>query len=229
MAVELDPYEEKFYSQGGEDGVINEIFNRIGTTNKFCVDLGAYNAVESSNVAHLIDQGWSGILIDGSAKSANPKVEVFNHFVTAENVNDLLRAHNCPQKFDFLSIDLDGNDFWVWQALEFEPRALIIEYNGHVPANVSSVIDYEPDFQFKWTDYFGASLLAFKELGAKKGYTLVYADRAGVNCLFVHNDFKNFFDEHTVEELWRPLFYGPYTPDEREMRRPFSEDEGFFS
>lgn len=215
--IELEKYESKRYSQGGEDGVIAEIFKRIGTTNKFCVDLGAYNGVESSNVAALLEDGWRGILIDGSAQSANPNTVIYNHFVTAENVNDLLTYHLCPDEFDFLSIDLDGNDYWVWKALEFKPRAMIIEYNGHIKSDVGSVIEYEANFKFKWTDYFGASLLGLSDLGRVKGYELVYCDKAGVNALFVRQDYKPLFKSYTVKQLWRPLAYGPYTKDKLEM------------
>lgn len=191
--IELEKYESKRFSQGGEDGVIAEIFSRIGTTNKFCVDLGAYNGVESSNVAALLEDGWRGILIDGSAKSANPNIVIYNHFITAENVNALLTHHLCPDEFDLLSIDLDGNDYWVWKALEVKPRVVIIEYNGHIGPDVSSAIEYEADFKFQWTDYFGASLLALQNLGWIKGYSCVYCDKAGVNAFFVKTEYMDVF------------------------------------
>lgn len=214
---ELEQYESKRFSQNGEDGVIAEIFKRIGTTNKFCVDLGAYNAVESSNVAALIEDGWEGILIDGSAISANPLIEVKNHFITAENVNDLLENYDCPTIFDFLSIDLDGNDYWVWKALTYRPRVLVIEYNGHFEAATSTTIQYDAKFEFKWTDYFGATLSALEKLGKQNGYRLVYADKSGCNAFFVLNAYSSKFENKSAEELWHPLFYGPYTKDEREM------------
>lgn len=217
LEVELDKYARRGYSQNGEEGVIEEIFRRIGTSNKFCVDLGAYNAIQSSNVAALLDDGWDGILIDGSAKSENPRAIVHNHFITAENVNDILMQYNCPEEFDFLSIDLDGNDYWIWNALRFHPRVVCIEYNGHIPPDQSKVIEYEPNFISKNDDYFGASLAALSDLGNKKGYRLIYCDVAGVNAFFVEYYSMDKFDSYEIEEIWRPLFFGPYSKSNLEM------------
>ena len=78
------------------------------------------------------------------------------------------------QPFDLLSLDIDGNDYWVWMALEYRPRVIVIEYNAHVTAGESKTIVYDPEFRWRGTDYFGASLRALKELGDNKGYTPIH-------------------------------------------------------
>lgn len=217
MTVELDQYAERIYSQNGEDGILREIFKRIGVINKFCVDLGAFNGIQSSNVAALLDEGWDGILIDGEAKGENPHEPVLNHFITAENVNELLDQYHCPEEFDLISIDINGNDYWVWKALKYKPRVVVIEYNGHISPDISSVIEYEPNFIYRNDDYFSASILAMSNLGNEKGYRLIYCDVNGVNAIFVKFQYMDKFDSYSINELWRPLSFGPYPKSKLEM------------
>jgi len=105
--------------------------------------------------------------------------------VTAENINDLLQKYEVPVSFDLLSIDLDGNDYWVWRAVRRRPRVVVIEYNAHIGPADSRVIAYDPAFRWAGTDYFGASLRALRDLGQQKGYALVYCESTGTNAFFV--------------------------------------------
>jgi hypothetical protein len=207
----LNHYEHRVYSQNGEDGIIAEIFNRIGTTNKFFVDFGAASGVEN-NSAFLLVKGWSGLWIEGDSsrfKIINQKfgfligrsLKAVHTIVKAENIESILRENRVPQEFDLLSIDIDGNDFWVWNAISwFKPRVVIIEYNATFPPDIDWVIKYNPDFKYiRYTSYFGASLKALEKLGTKKGYTLVACESKGVNAFFVRSDliadkFKGPFD-----------------------------------
>ena len=133
-----------------------------------------------------------------------------------------------PDQFDLLSIDIDGNDFWVWQRIEARPRVVLIEYNASVPPNERLSIAYDPKFTCGGSDYFGASLLALKELGRRKGYTLVYCERAGVNAFFVANELlPRGFKPLRIEEVYRlpNYFYlGIRNPPEttRKMIDPFA-------
>lgn len=110
-------------------------------------------------------------------------------FITAENINSLFKKYAVPQDFDLLSIDIDGNDYWVWQAIEgYSARVVVIEYNSSLLPNESKSIRYDPSFTWDGTNYYGASLLALAKLGGVKGYTLIGCDSRGVNAFFVRND-----------------------------------------
>ena len=92
--------------------MLDLLFAELGTTNKFFIEFGCGDATEC-NGAYLLERGWTGLQMDGLMKSANPRAVVHNEFITAENVNDVFRKHGAPEAFDLLSIDIDGNDFWV--------------------------------------------------------------------------------------------------------------------
>jgi hypothetical protein len=229
----LDASEKKVFSQNGEDGVIEAIFAEIGVTNKYFVEFGCEQAVEC-NTAYLLAQGWTGLLMDGGGTSRNPLADVKKEFVTAENIRQLFEKYQVPNQFDLLSIDIDGNDFWVWEQIPHRPRVLVIEYNAHVPPHLARTIRYDPKFQWNGTDYFGASLLALQHLGQRKGYTLVYCERTGANAFFVANEaLPSGFQPRRIEEIYRPPNYlgqgMRWPPDPgREMIDPFLLSAGYF-
>ena len=226
--------EAKVYSQNGEDGVIEAIFARLGTTNKYFVEFGCEDGTEC-NSAYLLDQAWTGLMMDGAGVCNNPKATIRKEFVTAENINWLFHKYGVPPEFDLLSIDIDGNDFWVWREIVVRPRVVVIEYNASVPPDVRVTIVYDPMFCFNGTDYFGASLLALKELGQRKGYTLVYCERAGVNAFFVADEaLPRGYRPPPIETIYRPpnYFYsGVRWPPEptRQMIDPFNDFNQWFS
>ena len=180
----LDKYEKKVYSQSGEDGILERIFEKIGVTNKFVVEFGEPVGGKNSNSANLlINQGWTALLFD-----INPRHEqVHKAIITAENINPLFEKHLVPKCFDLLSIDIDGNDFWVWKSLDenrFQPRVVMIEFNCNFPFHISKTIAYNPDHKFDKTKYYGASLAALRKLGEFKKYSLVYHTGC-LNAFFV--------------------------------------------
>lgn len=203
----LEAHEKKISSQNGEDGVIEAIFAEIGVTNKYFVEFGCEEAIEC-NVAQLAAQGWTGLLMDGFHKSKNPLVEIKNEFITADNIQLLFQKYGVPEHFDLLSIDIDGNDFWVWKQITHRPRVVIMEYNASIPPHLSRTILYNPRFLWSGTDYFGASLLALQKLGQSKGYTLVHCERAGANSFFIANeDLPSGFVPRSIEAIYRPPNY----------------------
>src|SRR5262249_3246314 len=140
----LNRYEYKVWSQNGEDGIIAEIFRRIGTTNRYFVEFGASNGAEN-NTALLVRQGWHGLWMAADTKAiktvgetSRPEIEagrltVLETFITAENIEDLFRRAKVPEEMDLLSIDIDRNDYYVWEKItHYRPRAVIIEYNSVV-------------------------------------------------------------------------------------------------
>jgi hypothetical protein len=230
----LESSERKVHSQNGEDGVIEALFARLGTTNKYFVEFGCGDGIEC-NGAYLLELGWTGLMMDAAGECNNPKVTLRKEFVNAENVNDLFRKYGVPQHFDLLSIDIDGIDFWVWREITFRPRVVVIEYNAHVPPDVRAAIIYEPNFQSSGTDYFGASLLALKDLGQAKGYTLVYCERAGVNAFFVADEtLPPGYQPPAIESIYRPPNYyylgWQFRPDPTcTMVDPFNEFNQWYS
>jgi hypothetical protein len=204
---DLGNRELKICSQNGEDGVVEAIFETIGTTNRYFVEFGVEDATEC-NTAALLARGWQGLMMDAAGICRNPLATVRRAIVTAENVNALFRHFGVPDEFDLLSIDIDGNDFWVWREIAFRPRVLVVEYNASMGPSERRAIVYEPWFCFRGTDYFGASLAAFVELGRQRGYTLVYCERTGVNAFFIADEaLPRGYQPPETEALYRPPNY----------------------
>jgi len=187
MLSDLRAHERSVHSQGGEDGVLEHVFECLGTTNRTFVEFGAWDGRHLSNTALLrLDGGWTGLLMDGDPKRANDLVKP--EVVTAENVNELFRKYQLPQAFDLLSIDIDGNEYWVWEAIrDFRPRVVIIEYNIFFSTDVSKTMPYDATHEWDKTMFHGASLAALRKLGRKKGYSLIYTDSYTPNAIFVED------------------------------------------
>lgn len=196
--------EQCFYSQNGEDGIIRAIFDKIKTTNRFCVEFGITS--NEGNSVYLKKNGWECLWMDGIGDGENIKKE----YITAENINELFEKYNVPKEFDLLSIDIDSNDYWVWKAIQgYSPRVVIMEYNASIPPTESKTIKYDPTSQWDGTNYFGASLLALKKLGDSKGYTLIACDNRTINSFFVRNDLVgDHFKVKNIEDIYRNPKYG---------------------
>jgi len=185
MLSDLRSHERRVYSQNGEDGVLERIFECIGTTNRKFVEFGAWDGRELSNTAHLrLSHGWTGLLMEGEPERSSDLVH--QEFVTAENVEELFAKYRVPEVFDLLSIDIDGNEYWVWKAIEsFRPRVVVIEYNVFFGTRVSKTMPYDSGHRWDKTWFHGASLLALHKLGRRKGYALVHTDSYAPNAFFV--------------------------------------------
>lgn len=208
--ADITRYERSICSQNGEDGILEAIFAVIGTTNKYFVEFGAGSG-RTCNTSYLARRkGWTGLWMDGKGGPPRGPLAVHQEFITAENINALFQKYGVPKSFDLLSIDIDGNDYWVWKAItKHRPRVVIMEYNASVPPSESRAIPYDPNFRWSRTDYFGASLLALKKLGEQKGYTLVTCDSRGVNAFFVEDRLvKERFMPRDIEQIYRSPAYG---------------------
>jgi hypothetical protein len=195
----LNRYEMRHFSQNGEDGVIAEIFNRIGTTNKIFAEIGAGNGLEN-NTAYLLLKGWTGFWFDAGktfqqiGKNAEKyiaakRVVATESFLTAENIAQVLDKVGVPHDLDLLSVDIDRNTSYVWRALSaWKPRAVIVEYNPAFAPSDSWEVHYKATLAWNETMYYGASLLRLEGIGRDMGYTLVGCDLAGVNAFFVRED-----------------------------------------
>jgi len=148
-------------------------------------------------------------LTSRTKRSANFQLDIKIEKVTAENIQNLFQKYNVPKNFDLLSIDIDFNDYWVWKAItDYSPRVVVIEYNSSIQLNESRVVSYDPEAVWDGTNYFGASLLALRNLGLKKGYTLVGCDNNGVNAFFCKSELISDFEIKDIQDLYRPPKYG---------------------
>jgi len=205
---DLTRYERRIYSQNGEDGILQAIFARVGVTNSFLVEFGIGSGRECNTRRLIARHKWKGLWMTANPRKPRPWMEIQREFITAENVQAVFAKHGVPRAFDLLSIDIDGNEYWVWKALtDFRPRVVVIEYNATVPPDQSRSIPYDPEFVWPRTDYMGASLLALSKLGSEKGYTLVACDSFGINAFFVDNSLAMHFEPQTVAELYRKPRY----------------------
>jgi hypothetical protein len=217
----LNRHEYQVYSQNGEDGIIEEIFFRIGTSNRLFVEIGVQDGLEC-NSTYLLLKGWSGYWLEGNSDSVaaiqgrfsgpmgKHQLKVRKAFVTAENVEMMLKDEGVPTEFDLLSIDIDGNDYWVWKALDrFNPRVVAIEYNALFRHDVRWVMKYDPTHVWDGTSYFNSSLKSLELLGASKGYCLVGCNFHGVNAFFVRRDLvqEMFCAPFTAENHYEPIRY----------------------
>ncbi len=207
----INAFEQKIYSQNGEDGILKIIFYKIGVRNKFCVEFGVTDGKEC-NTRYFIDKKhWSYVHMDGMDIS-DKHTDIKKEFITAENINDLFLKYKVPEDFDLLSIDVDFNTYWIWKALsdKYKPRVVVIEYNADISPLESSAVAYDPKGVWDGeTQYYGGSLLALVRIGKLKGYTLVGCDNQGVNAFFVKDELVNSnFVNHEITDLYRPPLYG---------------------
>ncbi|MBK9468455.1 MAG: hypothetical protein IPO20_11075 [Gammaproteobacteria bacterium] len=200
------------HSQNGEDGILHYLFSVIGTTSRYVVEMCAGNGRECNAANLIINHGWHALLCDGSEEN----IRIANDFywrhpdtmrippaicqawLTAENVNEVIARYGFDREIDLLSIDVDGNDYWLWRAITAaNPRVVIIEIQAGWMADAAVTVPYDPQFCVRKlvdpvlqtdVDYCGASLPAMVKLGREKGYRLVGANRYGFNVVFVRND-----------------------------------------
>jgi hypothetical protein len=193
------------YSQNDEDGILDEIFRRIGVRHHSFVEIAAGDGLEN-NTTYLLAQGWHGVWAEADLKRAQKAARRFSaaiaagqlvlerQMVTIANVNAV--AVQAGAEVDLLSLDVNGIDYYLWNALRsVSPRVVVIEYNALFRPPVSWRIPYADDFRWDGrTTYYGASLAALDELGRAKGYGLVTCNLTGINAFFVRRDLLDPFD-----------------------------------
>lgn len=209
---------KKVFSQGDEDGLIAEIFYRIGEGGKRFIEIGSGDGLENNTTCRLLS-GWSGIWVDASnahidgAKRSFAEQIATGHLVlhqarvNRESIDDLLGQLWQGPDPDLLSLDIDGNDYHVLAAIKrIRPRVMVLEYNGKYPPPMSWVMKYNPSHGWDGSDYFGASLEALTRLADKKGYRLVGCSIMGTNAFFVRDDLigDHFMPPYTAENHYEP-------------------------
>ena len=193
------------YSQGGEDGIIQFLIQHVPIANTYFVEFGVEDYREANTRFLAVNNGWRGLVIDGDAENVRRirgeptfwrlNVDAVHAFITRENINSLLATHGAAGEIGLLSIDIDGNDYWVLEALDvIRPTILIVEYNHRFGPDRAVVVPYDAQFNRHAAHpsgvYFGASLAALSVLASRKGYDLVGCNRMGVNAFFVRSDLR---------------------------------------
>ena len=229
--------EYKIYSQNGEDGLLHFIFSKIGTTNRCFVEFGISSGIECNTANLSINHGWNGLLIDGDVNNIKrakyyynqlhkiepEQIKIVSNFITAQNIDKIISENCINGKIDLLSIDIDGNDYWVWKAIKsILPRVVVIEYNASLGSEKSVTVNYDPQFDVQkkhksgW--YHGASLAALTKLGNSNGYMLIGCDSTGTNAFYVLKDIAH---DNLNEVSVREAFY----PDSRRLGKFSSEEQ----
>jgi len=212
----------RVYSQADEDGIIREIFRRIGEGDRTFLEIGAGNGLENNSL-FLLSQGWRGAWIEGSSRKvlaakknfanavAEGRLRVERHFLTVANVDAAVLTLAPVNELDLLSIDLDGNDYYILDAIRsISPRVIVAEYNPKFPGDVAWVMEYNESHRWDGTDYFGASLKALESLLTARGYFLVGCNILGSNAFFVRADLAKdppFCSPFTSENHYEPARY----------------------
>jgi len=186
----------RLLSQNQEDGILWSLFQHIGTTTKTFVELGS--GATGGNAAMLAGEfGWTGLLVEGDQGKVEyagrrfPRAKAVCAWITPETVNDLLERNGFAGEVDLLSVDVDGVDYWVWQAITVcTARLVMLEYNSMFGPDRAVTVPYDPKFNRRDHRfcYYGASLSAMTQLSATKGYRLVAVEPTGVNAFFLRND-----------------------------------------
>ncbi|OGR53030.1 MAG: hypothetical protein A2049_04725 [Elusimicrobia bacterium GWA2_62_23] len=208
----------KVYSQAEEDGFIHEIFRRIGCGSRTFMEIGVSNGRES-NTAYLLRQGWKGVWIEGSPEYAKEASAWFSgkvksgdlvvacEYVTRENADSLVSKLLGTKVVDILSIDIDGNDFHILEALKtISPRAIVLEYNPVFLPPIEWVMPYNPGHIWDGSDHYGASLKSYELMLREKGYSLVGCTTNGNNAFFVRTELTGelFCSDTSAENHYEP-------------------------
>lgn len=202
-ASPLADAEFKVYSQWGEDGIIQFLVSRVRPLEPTFVEFGTQNYTESNTRFLLVNDNWRGLVMDGSEAEIGfvrsdviywrHDLEAVSAFITAENIDQLIARRFAGPELGLLSVDIDGNDYWVWRAItRVQPSIVVCEYNSIFGARLAVTTPYRPDFQRTVAHhsnlYYGASLQALCRLAAEKGYAFVGSNSAGNNAFFVRRD-----------------------------------------
>ena len=235
-----DEFGFQVFSQSNEDGLIQYLIRNVELPDKTFIEFGVSDYEECNSRFLLLNNNWSGFVMDGSEENIEGLINsaiYWKHdikavaaFITKENINELLLQSGFNREVGILSIDIDGNDYWVWEAIDcIDPRIVICEYNPIYGADMKVSVPYDKNFYR--TDkhysnlYWGASLGAYVDLAKKKGYRLVCVNQMGHNAFFVRNDVGSALHEVPVKEAYRKMTYRE-SRDENGRLTYLSQEEG---
>jgi hypothetical protein len=201
----LNRYEARVYSQNGEDGILAYLVSRIGAASRSFVEFGIGDGSECNSANLSLTFGWRGLLLEADPELADrarqfygsrptaPDVAIVTARATPATIDGLLRRHGVDGEVDILSLDIDGNEYWLWQAISaIDPHVVVAEYNASFGPERSVTVPYREGFDRYRAHpsgfYHGASLTALTKLAESKGYMLVGCESRGVNAFFVKRE-----------------------------------------
>ncbi len=223
--------EFQIFSQFGDDGIIQYLINKIEIQNKIFIEFGVENYKESNTRFLLINNKWSGLVIDGDTKNidfiksdviySNFDLHVECSFITKDNINNIIAnflKRGYPSEIGLLSIDIDGNDYWIWKEINnINPVIVIIEYNSLFGPEKPWTIPYQDDFYRLKIDplfqYWGVSIAALCHLGEDKGYDFIGCNSQGNNAYFIRKDKRGIFRKLSAAEGYNKALFREYLPD----------------
>jgi hypothetical protein len=216
---DVEAAEFRVFSQFGEDGIIQFLIRRVPIENEVFVEFGVSDYREANTRFLLVQDNWRGLILDAaddhrrfveaSGLAWRHDIDAVSAFIDRENIDRLISSSGIRGDIGLLSIDLDGNDYWVLEAIEsVSPRIIVAEYNSVFGSEAEVSVPYEPTFvrdRAHWSSlYWGASIAALAELATRKGYALVAGNRAGNNAFFVRRDVLGDLAERRPAEVYRP-------------------------
>lgn len=216
--TDLRDVEFQVFSQWGEDGIIQYLIGRTDIPHKTFVEFGVENYKESNTRFLLVNNNWRGLVMDGSKANTDfirsdlvswaHELHAWPVFITRDNINEhlsALLAKGFDKELGLLSIDVDGNDYWIWEAVNVvSPIIVVMEYNSLYGPDATWAIPYQEDFwrlqKGNTILHYGASLSALVSLGEKKGYDFIGCNSAGNNAFFIRSDKNRHFRKLTARE-----------------------------
>jgi len=198
----LEEIEFKVFSQFGDDGIIQWLVYKLDIRSKTFIEFGVEDYRESNTRFLLMNNNWSGLILDGSKKNIDRVINseyywkydltAISEFVTKDNINSVISQYGFLHDCGLLHIDIDGNDYWIWKELSINPEIVILEYNSVFGKNRAITVPYRDDFDRTKAHssnlYFGASLKALVQLSNNKGYAFIGCNSAGNNAYFIRRD-----------------------------------------
>lgn len=228
------------FSQFDEDGILLYIFSKIGAKSRRVLEMCAGIGRECMATNLIVNHGWEGLLFEGDAKNVASALNFFRNnndsfsippkvvqaWLTAETLNEAVRSNGFEGDIDLFSLDVDGNDYWFWKALDVvSPRVCVIETNSCIPTAMSVTSPYDPNFRMN-SAFHSASLGAIVKLGKEKGYRLIGTNRAGFNVFMMRNDVgQDHFPEITAEQAHNNRFVRAGQAKKWEKRKDYPWQE----
>lgn len=213
----IQDYEFKVFSQNGEDGIIQFLIQNTEIKNKTFVEFGVETYKEANTKFLLLNNGWSGLIIDGNKNAMNAvassdlhwkyDLKSIGNFITKDNINKIIKSAGIEGEIGLLSVDIDGNDYWVFENIDcVNPQILIMEYNSMFGDTHKISVPYDENFVRSQKHYsylyYGASIAALCDIANKKGYDLVGSNSFGNNLFFIRHDCNKLKIKLTPKEAY---------------------------
>ena len=212
----------RVFSQWGEDGLLQYLVSNVKFCNNKFIEFGVEDYYESNTRFLLSNNNWSGLIIDGDLENINKikkdpiywssNLKAVNQFITKDNIDEIIKSNGFAGNIGILSIDIDGNDFWIFKAIDVvKPDLIIIEYNSIFGCDFPLSVPYDENFvrlkKHYSNIYYGASIRALNDLAVQKGYSLIASNDAGNNLFFLRKEILGDIKPLSVEKAFKKSIF----------------------